>query len=566
MKQLRWQILIVVLALVAIAVLLLGRQPALQAEAPVAVTGGIYSEGVVGELERLNPLLSFYNTPDRDASRLIFSSLVRFDSRGIPHLDLAESWGLSRDETTYNFSLREDAIWHNGEPVTSDDVVFTVNLMRDPDMPVPPGLLSFWESIEVKALNDTTLQFILPEPFSPFMDFLAFGVLPSHLLGDLDPVDLVNASFNLQPVGSGPYRFEDLLVEEGEIVGVVLSAFEEHYRQRPYIDQFVVRYYPDSAAALEAYEEGEILGFSPVTTEVLDEVLTEPDLNLYTGRLPELTLIYLNLDNPEVPFFQQIDVRQALMKGLNRQWMVDRILQGQGIPANGPIFPGSWAFYDALEPIDYAPEEAITLLKTAGFTIPAEGGSIREGESGPLQFELLYPDGERHEQIAQAVQRNWEALGVAVTITGVPFDELLEEHLIPRTYQAVLADLNIARTPDPDPYPFWHQAQITGGQNYAQWDDRPASEYLEQARVIVDLEERTRLYRNFQVRFVTQLPALPLFYPVYSYAVDVEVQGVQMGPLVEPADRFATVADWYLLARRSLDVESTAVVTSESPE
>jgi len=128
---------------------------------------------------------------------------------------------------------------------------------------------------------------------------------------------------------------------------------------------------------------------------------------------------------------------------------------------------------------------------------------------------------------------------------------VVSAYLEPRAFQAALVDLNFSRTPDPDPYPFWHQAQITGGQNYAKWDDRQASEYLEQARIEVDIEERTRLYNNFQVRFASELPSLPLFYPIYNYAVDEQVQGVTMGPLYDPSDRLVTAPQWFLLAGRA---------------
>jgi len=148
-----------------------------------------------------------------------------------------------------------------------------------------------------------------------------------------------------------------------------------------------------------------------------------------------------------------------------------------------------------------------------------------------------------------------------VTIKAVPYEELVNSYLEPRSYQAALVDLNLARYPDPDPYPFWDQAQITGGQNYAQWNDRQASEYLEQARIIPDLAERAKAYRNFQVRFTNQMPALPLFFPVYSYAVDQSVQGVRMGPLFDTSDRFATILDWFLLAKRSTNLESTPTAT-----
>ncbi len=122
----------------------------------------------------------------------------------------------------------------------------------------------------------------------------------------------------------------------------------------------------------------------------------------------------------------------------------------------------------------------------------------------------------------------------------MPYEDVVSAYLEPRAFQAALVDLNFSRTPDPDPYPFWHQAQITGGQNYSKWDDRQASEYLEQARIEVDIEERTRLYNNFQVRFASELPSLPLFYPIYNYAVDEQVQGVTMGPLYDPSDRLVT--------------------------
>ena len=190
------------------------------------------------------------------------------------------------------------------------------------------------------------------------------------------------------------------------------------------------------------------------------------------------------------------------------------------------------------------------MLKDAGFTIPASGGSVRADEEGNLlEFELLYPDDERHTLLAEAIQNDWEKLGVNVLLTPMPYEELVNDHLATRLYQAALVDINLANAPDPDPYPFWHQAQATGGQNYAKWDDRQASEYLEQARVTTDLSERAKLYRNFQVRFSQELPALPLFYPVYTYGVDSQVRGVSMGPLFDPCDRFATATQWYLEAR-----------------
>jgi peptide/nickel transport system substrate-binding protein len=166
MKKLRWPLLIALLALVAIAVLLVGQQPELLPVQPVVepATGGIYAEGLIGALMRLNPLLDQYNQPDRDVDSLIFSGLLRFDDRGFPQGDLADSWGISRDGMTYNFSIRENAAWHDGEPVISDDVIFTIDMMRDEASLLSDDQRQLWDQVEVIRLDEKMIQFRLPVP------------------------------------------------------------------------------------------------------------------------------------------------------------------------------------------------------------------------------------------------------------------------------------------------------------------------------------------------------------------------------------------------------------------
>ena len=556
MKRLRWQILIVVIALIVIGVLLLGQQPSVLPGLEAVIeptTGGAYTEALIGSLGRLNPLLDAANPADRAVDRLLYSSLIRFDSRGSAQGDLAESWGISQDGTVYNFSLRNEAVWHDGVPVTSEDVIFTIELMRDENLPLPPDLREFWSQIEVGALNEKTLQFRLPESFAPFLDQLTFGILPKHLLGNLTAQEIINAPFNLNPVGSGPYQFDALQMENEEIRGVALSAFDDYYEQKPFIEGVFFQYYPDSPSAFAAYQEGEVMGISEITPDVLDSALKETDLNLFTGRRSRLNLVFLNLDIPSLPFLQDPLVRRALLMGINRSWIVDRLLGGQAIVAHGPVFPESWAYYEGIEQLNYDSEAAVDLLKEAGYTIPAEGGNVRAKDGVRLAFEMVYPEGDEYGQIAESIQKDWQKLGVQVDLKPVSYDELVNDYLEPRTYQAALVELNLDRSPDPDPYPFWHQAQITGGQNYSGWDDRQASEYLEQARVLVSAADRTKRYRNFQVRFASEMPALPLFYPVYSFGIDRQVQGVSMGPLYEPSDRLNTITSWYLVAKPSIE-------------
>ncbi len=561
MKQLRWQILIVTLALAAIAVLLISQPTTLVAPPEVEVqpvSGGVYTEALVGRFGRLNPVLDYYNTADRDVDRLLFRGLIQFDDRGVPQGDLAESWGISADGSVFNFSIRSNAVWHDGQPVTSRDVIFTAQLLSQPNAPLPEDVRKLWQQVEMLELDERTVQFRLPEPFAPFLDYLAFGLLPSHLLGELSLDALVNADFNLQPVGNGPYRLESVLSENGEISGVALRAFEDFYAGRPFIDQVVFRYYPNEQAALAAYRNGDVQGISQVSGEVLIEALKQPGLNVHTGRMPQLYLIYFNLDNPSLPFFQEKALRHAFLQGLNRQQMLDEHLNGQGLIADGPIFPGTWAYYEDMPRLEYDPDAALQAIRAAEYTIPASGGSVREKDGIALSFEMVYPDEPLYALLAESIRQDWARLGIDVQLKAVTYEALLNDYLGPRTYQAALVMLNMARSPDPDPYPFWDEAQATGGQNYAKWQDRQASEFLERARVSTDLAERARNYRNFQVRFSTELPALPLFYPVYSYAVDQDVQGVRMGPIFEPSDRLVNLPAWYLRSRLGATLEPTA--------
>jgi peptide/nickel transport system substrate-binding protein len=562
MKQLRWQIVVVLVALGIVAVLLFSQQtPSITGPIlPQPEQGGVYTEGLVGSLGRLNPLLDWNNSADRDVNSLLFSGLVKFDEHGLPQPDLAKAWGVAQDGTIYNFSIRENAVWHDGEPVTSDDILFTIDQMKSAGSLYPQDVKDLWGKIEVTRLNEKTLKFELPEPFVPFMDYLTFGVLPKHLLESVPPDQMEKADFNLNPIGSGPYKFDHLLIDNGQITGVVLKVSPTYYGDPPFIEQVVFRYYPTSADALDAYRQGDVLSVSQITGDVLGAALEEPTLSIYTSRMPQMTFVFFNLKNTEAPFLQEAKVRRALMLAINRSYIINTFLQGQAIINDSPILPNSWAYYDGTEHFQYDPEAAVSLLKGEGYVIPAGGGEVREKEGTPLSFTMMHPDDATHTKTAETIRDQWAAIGVHVDLQAVPSEELYLDSLPSRAYQAALVDLDLSRTPDPDPYPFWHQAEATGGQNYSQWDNRAASEYLEQARVSADYTLRGKLYRNFQVVFAKELPALPLYVPVYSYGVDAKVQGVQVGALYDPADRLATLTSWYLLTRRAL--EQTDVPTS----
>ena len=560
MKKYRWQLLVLFLTgLVVGTLLLLEKRGGLgEVNTPHPAQGGVYTEALIGYPQRMNPLLDSTNSVDRDVDKLIFSGLVKFDSRGIPAPDLAETIGISQDGILYNISLKPGLVWHDGEKLTTKDVLFTIELLRTGGVYIPEDIRKLWDSIEVYLFDDQHMQLKLPEAYAPFMDYLTFGVLPQHLFAGMDINEIAASAINLQPVGSGPYRFGELLMEGSTVSGIRLLANEDYAGGRPYLQEIVFRYYPDASSAYQAYVQGAVQGISEVPTGLLPQALANEDLRIYTGRLPRISLVLLNLNDPGVPFFKEIEVRKALMLGLNRQAIISQMFNGQAIVANSVILPGTWAYNESIAEIGYDPQLAAETLKNAGYVIAGENNTTRAKEEVPLSFVLSYPDDDLHLGIAQLIANNWQALGVNVTLEGVPPDVFVAEKLEPRSYQAALVDLNLSRTPDPDPYPFWDLGQAENGQNYSQWNNRLASDTIEQARVTTDLGERTRLYHNFQAIFAEELPALPLYYPVYNYAVSEQILGVTMGPLFDTSDRLGTITTWYLTTSRNQKTTDTA--------
>ena len=555
MRTLRWQILIAVGGLILVVGLLIGQAPSGPDAGPLPVQGGAYVEALIGRIVRLNPLLDFSNQADRDIDRLLYRGLVQFDSHGLPQPDLAESWTVSADATLYTFTLRDDADWHDGAAVTSDDVVFTFSELQDEDFPGPADLHALWQGINIIRLDERTVQFQLSEPFAPFLDYVAMGLLPDHLLRGAQVENLIDHPFNLEPVGTGPFRFDRFLGEEGRIVGVSLLAWEGFYGEPPYLERVEFRTYPDESAALAAYEAGEVAGISRLQGVPLQNALRLPSLNVHAARIPQAGIVFLNVKHPEKTFLAEKQIRQALLMAINRQWLIDSLLDGQAIVATGPILPGTWAYADTLEPWPYDPDGAARLLEDRGFVLPvgATPGTpeyVRAKDGAALDLTLVFADETPFDGMAALLQSNWAALGVRVALQPVAPDSILPDYLETHDFEAVLTEWDLSPYPDPDPYPFWHDTQIEGGQNYGGFEDRNTSIWLERARTLSDPGRRAELYQSFQHRFHDQVPALMLYYQVYSYGLDAAMQGVTIGPLNDPSDRLRGVAEWFLVARR----------------
>jgi len=218
-------------------------------------------------------------------------------------------------------------------------------------------------------------------------------------------------------------------------------------------------------------------------------------------------------------------------------------MHGQGLIAHSPIMPHSWAYDPNVRQYVYDPALAIQLLEQAGW-LDSDGDGIRDREGVKLAFVLLGKDKAK----LDAISAMWAELGVQAEAQAVSLPGLTADFLVPRTYDAALVDWELSG--DPDPYPLWHATQAQTGQNYAGWDNRAADEAIEQARSLPDREARRLHYVEFQRVFAEELPALLLYYPVYTYGVRDKIHDVQMGPLNAPGDRFRSLANWYSVTKR----------------
>lgn len=543
MKHIRWQALIAVIGIASLsAVLGLLGLATNSVERPDY--GGTYIEGIVGRPNAINPLFSQSNDVDRDLVALVFSGLTRANESGVIKPDLATRWTISPDGLVYTFTLRSDVRWHDGTRLSADDVLYTIHSIQDPAFRGPPDLAAFWRTVAITQVDPATIRFQLTQAYAPFLQYTTLGILPEHSLKDVSPADLFQNPFNRRPIGTGPFQ-----IAESASDSMLLDANQRFYGSRPYLSRIQLRFYPDYDSIFAAYARGEVQGISRILPANLPKARALNNLKMYSARLAGYTLIYLNLSKTP---FQERQVRQALLYGIDRRHLIDDVLQGQGLAASSPIEPESWAFASALNPYPFDVERAKALLDLAGWKDAGDG--VRRKDQTAFAFTLTTNDDPARVALANEIAKGWQAIGVKAAVQAVPAPALVQNVLRPRQFDAVLYEWRTLSY-DPDQYEEWHQTQIPSataalGQNYSGLNDRDISETLEAARKTNDQAKRIELYHKFQELFADRVPALILYYPVYTFGIDSRMRGVQLAPLLMPSDRFRNLAEWYLKTKR----------------
>jgi peptide/nickel transport system substrate-binding protein len=502
-----------------------------------------FSEAAPGKPALVNPLLATTQA-DRDLSSLVFSGLTRLDEFGQPAPDLAQNWDISPDGLTYTFNLRPGVSWHDGEPFTAEDVAFTMSLLRAPDFPGPPELGTFWRTVETYAVNDSTVKFVLTQPLAAFPEYARIGILPAHWLAGIDPADLSDDPFNIDPIGTGPLQW-DYIEQGNRTTEVHLSPYPDFYdsQRRVSLDEVVFRFYPNSNRAFQSVDGVEAQAMGGLTPEQVEAALTSPGLNVYASQLPVYGAVIFNQQSESLPFFQEQEVRLALIMALDRRKLVNDVLSGQATRSDSTVLPGTWAYDSELTPVPYNPNQADQLLTEAGWA--------RQGDAR-LSFTLLVSDRTTDRQLGEAIIEQWQAIGVQVELEVVDTGDRVER-LESGNFDATLVEFSQGGLADPDPYPFWHESQAGEGQNYSGLADGDISEALEIARRDTNGVRRAESYRSFQQLFNEHGAAVLLYRPVYHYAVSCQITGVQPIIMADPSDRFRNMHEWQIVSPDAID-------------
>lgn len=517
----------------------------------VPATGGIYTEGIVGSLRLINPVLADTSEADGALEAIIFSGLFRVDGRGEVEKDLAELAELSEDKREYLVTLKPNIFWHDGEPLTADDVLFTIDLIKNPALRNPYALN--WQGVNAEKISDRTIKITIPVPYAPFIQNLTFRILPKHLWQDVPPQNFALSELNLKPIGSGPYRFKNFTRDKtGAVTSYTLTANRRYHLPGPYIDTVVLRFYPNYEDALVALKKKEIDGLAGIPPEDASALVDSGNLRIMTPLLPRYFAVFWNT---EVPPFDDKKMRLALAMAVNRPRLINEVLKGEGKIMNGPV-EAEFISDAATSTLEYNPASSSQVLDDLGWKIGADGVREKPQPGGgrkpkppiKLEFELFLPDTPLLQDVASHLIQDWQAVGVRVTAKSLTVNELLTT-LQARSYRAILYGQLL--TQDPDPFSFWHSSQKQApGLNLSLWSNKAADDILEKVRETDDAGQKKELLAQFQNLVIQEQPAAFLYEPNYIVAAAAAFHFPEMKIFSFPFERFQTINEWYLYTKR----------------
>ena len=499
-------------------------------------TGGTYTEAVIGPLDTLNPL--FASTPAAEAvSQLVFSRLVTYDATGNLSYDIATNVEVDSRQRVYTVSLRDDVRWHDGKRLTADDVVFTVELLKDP---LVRAQQRGWSEVIVSKKDDFTVQFTLTDAYAPFLSALDFPIIPKHVLEHVPRDAIREHSFSVSPVGSGPFGFRLLQdMDSADKRMVHLAANTSYYRGAPKLSRLQLLVVPDESAVLTALRRNEVNSASGVTRGLIGQL---PEGRYEVHTQPVQGGVYALLNNDSDILSDKM-VRRALQRATDTSKIRERV---GGVPALSlPYTESHLQGEDVYSVPGYDLKEAQRLLDAAGWKLD---NGVRKKSGKELRLSVVTTQNVDYERALEVLIGQWRQLGIIIDERVIdvndPAQSFIQSVLQPRAYDVLLYQLNIGR--DPDVFAFWHSSQaVARGLNLANYSNPVADDILTSARSGSSDALRLAKHKVFVRQWVSDAPAIGLYQSVTHTVVSNGVGGMSwQTELPSLAQRYSDVIYW----------------------
>ena len=509
--------------------------PSTARAATLPETGDAIVDSSIGDASRLLPILAT-DSASGEIVGLLFNGLLKYNERLQIVGDLAESWTVSDDGLTITFGLRPHVRWHDGVPLTADDVRFTYEKLIDPNVHTP--FSSSYERVaSVEVVDPHTVRVHYREPFAPALESWMMGIIPKHLL---EHEDLNTTTFLRHPIGTGPYRF--VRWKTGELIELAVNP--DYFEHRPFIDRYLYRIIPDQATLFLELLTGGVdqAGLSPLQyTRQTDTPYLRRRYQKF--RYPSFGFTYLGYNLHDARF-QDVRIRRAINLAIDKQAILDGVLYGLGAVATGPYPKESWAYDPSVTPDPYDPDGAKTLLAQAGW-VDHDGDGWLDREGQPFRFTMLTNQGnEVRRQVAELVQQQLKAVGIDVKIKIVEWSTFVHEFVDKRRFDAVLLGWNLSR--DPDLYDIFHSSKTKEGEyNFVSYANPEVDRLLEQGRRTFNKAERTQIYHQIHRHLYEDQPYTFLYVADALPIVSARFRNV----LATPIGIGYNLIDWYVPRR-----------------
>jgi peptide/nickel transport system substrate-binding protein len=512
----------------------------------VPMHGGQISIGIENSPRFINPILA-NSDADESLVSLIYSGLMRKDNEGKLIPDLAEKYDISKNGLIYTFTLKDNLTFQDGKPITTDDILFTIEKLKDPIIKSQHKIN--WDGVNVEVIDKKNIKFILKQPYASFLENFTLGIMPMHIWNG-SPIELNNANTN--PIGGGPYMVSTIKKQSSGIIdSYELVPFKKFALGEPYIKNISVNFYSNEDSLLKALTEGKVDEISSITPENA-EMLKEKGYQVYSPTLGRVFGLFFNQNQNQI-FIDKVVVR-AIEEAIDKDQIVKEVLFGYGEVINNPI-PPNLIPYNSTAKNTTARSE---LLQKIQNDLAKDGW--KKDESGflektttdkkkkvvkKLEFSISTGNTEELTKTAMLIKKDLADIGIKVDIKTFETGNLNQNVIRPRKYDALLFGEIINH--ESDLFAFWHSSQRKDpGLNVALYTNAKVDKILEDAFVTIDEASRTKKYILFEDEIKKDMPAIFLYSPDFIYVTSKNLKNFEMKSIISPADRYLNIYSWYL--------------------